>query len=145
MKHLLSFICFLHIVIFVFAQKKNAAFQLHIHKASSPINIDGSGNEPAWQEAETAKNFFMVLPMDTSYAQVKTEVKVTYDNRYFYLLAVCYKAVKGVNMVESLHRDFNFQKNDNFLLFIDPFEDGTTGFSFGANAAGAQWDGTMYQ
>ena len=32
-----------------------------------------------------------------------------------------------------------------FLVFIDPFEDQTTGFSFGANPAnGAQWDGAMY-
>ena len=30
------------------------------------------------------------------------------------------------------------------MVFIDPFEDQTTGFSFGANANGAQWDGTMY-
>ncbi len=110
MKQLLFVICLLHIVFYSFAQKKNAAFQVHIHKASSLINIDGSGDEPAWQEAETAGNFFMVLPMDTSYAQVKTEVKVTYDEHYFYLLATCYKAVKGVNMVESLHRDFTFGK-----------------------------------
>jgi hypothetical protein len=48
-------------------------------------------------------------------------------------------------MVESLKRDFSFLKNDNFLLFIDPFDDRTNGFSFGANAAGAQWDGTMYE
>ncbi len=48
-------------------------------------------------------------------------------------------------MVESLRRDFNFTNNDNFLVFIDPFEDQTTGFSFGANANGAQWDGTMYE
>jgi hypothetical protein len=46
-------------------------------------------------------------------------------------------------MVESLRRDFSFGKNDNFLLFMDPFEDQTNGFSFGANAAGAQWDGFM--
>jgi len=48
-------------------------------------------------------------------------------------------------MVESLRRDFSFLKNDNFLLFIDPFDDRTNGFTFGANAAGAQWDGTMYE
>jgi hypothetical protein len=48
-------------------------------------------------------------------------------------------------MVESLRRDFNFGKNDNFLLFMDPFDDQTNGFSFGANAAGAQWDGLMYE
>ncbi len=33
--------------------------------------------------------------------------------------------------------------NDNFLVFIDPFLDQTTGYSFGVSASGAKWDGTM--
>ena len=135
-------IVFIHFA--AFTQKKNAAFEVHIHKATSPIIIDGIMNEDAWQQAETANNFFMVLPMDTSLARVKTDVLVTYDDRNFYLMAICYKDLAGHNMVESLRRDFNFGKNDNFLVFIDPFEDQTTGYSFGANAEGAQWDGTMY-
>lgn len=126
------------------AQKKNSNYIVHIHKTSTPVIIDGIDNDEAWQHAETAKDFFMVLPMDTSFARVKTDVKVTYDEYNFYLLAICYKYSSGVNMVESLRRDFNFSNNDNFLVFIDPFEDETTGFSFGANANGAQWDGTMY-
>ena len=68
-------------------KKKNAAFEVHIHKATSPVNIDGIVNEDAWQEAEAADSFFMVLPMDTSAAEVKTDVRVTYDDRYFYLLS----------------------------------------------------------
>jgi len=141
---LITFIAILIIPVYAFTQKKNAAFQVHIHKTSSPIIIDGIINEDGWQQAETANNFFMVLPMDTNYAHVKTDVRVTYDDRNFYLLAICYKDLAGRNMVESLRRDFNFGNNDNFLVFIDPFEDQTTGYSFGANAEGAQWDGTMY-
>ena len=142
---LLLLSCCLFIVSISFAQKKNARFQLPIHKTSAIITVDGMMNEPAWQEAATAKDFAMVLPMDTSLAHVKTEVRITYDDRYFYVLATCYKQLSGANMVESLRRDFNFLKNDNFIFFLDPFEDQTTGFSFGANANGAQWDGAMYQ
>jgi hypothetical protein len=87
----------------------------------------------------------MVLPMDTSAAKVRTEVRMSYDGKHLYLLAVCYHALPGPYYVESLRRDFNFGKNDNFLLFMDPFDDQTNGFSFGANAAGAQWDGLMYE
>src|SRR5205085_9766918 len=47
--------------------------------------------------------------------------------------------------VESLKRDFNFGRNDNFLVFIDTFDDRTSGFSFGSSAAGAQWDGAMFE
>lgn len=126
-------------------QKKNASFQLHIQQAVSAIQIDGAMDEPAWQQADSTSRFFMVLPMDTSLADLHTMVKMTYDGRNLYLLAVCYNGGPGPYMVESLRRDFNFGKNDNFLLFMDPFDDKTNGFSFGANAAGAQWDGTMYE
>src|SRR5579859_1564765 len=129
----------------VTAQKKNIGFELHIHRATSPIHIDGSIDEPAWQQAERAGNFYMVLPMDTSHAVVRTEVRMTYDEKYLYLVAECFLAVPGRDMVESLRRDFSFVKNDNFIFFIDPFEDQTSGFTFGANAAGGQWDGLMYE
>jgi hypothetical protein len=135
-----SFICH-----FLFAQKKNESFQLQIRKASSTIQVDGSMNEQAWLDAAVAKNFFMVLPMDTSHAKVLTEVRMSYDAENLYLLATCFHKKGQKYMVESLKRDFVFGKNDNFLLFMDPFDDQTNGFSFGANAAGAQWDGTMYE
>ena len=126
------------------AQKKNDNYNLHIHKASSAIKIDGIMNELAWQDAEAADDFWMVLPMDTSHARVPTEVKMTYDNENLYMIAVCHLIKPGPYMVESLNRDFIFGKNDNFIFFIDPFDDRTSGFTFGANAAGAQWDGTLY-
>ena len=102
-------------------------------------------DEADWFNASPAKDFYMVLPMDTSMANVRTEVRMAYDDKHLYLIAVCYTALPGPYMVESLRRDFAFGKNDNFLLFMDPFDDQTNGFSFGANAAGAQWDGLMYE
>jgi hypothetical protein len=127
------------------AQKKNEAFQLHIHKTTTPVKIDGSIDDEAWRDAEKTAPFYMVLPMDTSFANVQTEIRMCYDDKNLYLIAVCFKATHGRYYVESLRRDFNFTKNDNFIFFMDPFNDLTNGFSFGANAAGAQWDGTMYE
>jgi hypothetical protein len=101
-------------------------------------------DEQAWKDADVAADFFMVLPMDTSDANAKTEVRMSYDDENLYLIAICFHKQDQKYMVESLKRDFVFGKNDNFLLFMDPFDDQTNGFSFGANAAGAQWDGMMY-
>jgi hypothetical protein len=126
------------------AQKINAGYRLGIQKASSPIVIDGILDEKAWEDADLATDFFMITPMDTSFARVKTDVRMSYDDHHLYLIVVNYHAMEGPYMVESLRRDFSFGKNDNFLLFMDPFDDLTNGFSFGANAAGAQWDGQMY-
>lgn len=126
------------------AQKINQHYQLHIRKSLGPIVIDGNIDEETWQRAQVATDFAMVLPMDTSRARVPTEVRMSFDEKNLYLSAVCHNKVEGRYYVESLRRDFVFGKNDNFLLFLDPFNDQTNGFSFGANAAGAQWDGTMY-
>lgn len=126
------------------AQKKNADYTLNIRKASGAITIDGVGNEAAWERTDVAKDFFMVLPMDDGPATNTSEIRMAYDDKNIYLLATFYNELKGRNFVESLRRDFAFGKNDNFLLFLDPFNNQTTGFSFGSNAAGAQWDGTMF-
>lgn len=135
---------FLFIGFQVQAQKKNEKYELRIRPASTEIKIDGVMNEGAWQTADLASNFFMVQPMDTSLAKIRTEVKMTFDKDFLYIIAINYHE-PGPYFVESLRRDFTFGKNDNFLLFMDPFDDKTNGFSFGSNAAGAQWDGIMYE
>jgi hypothetical protein len=126
------------------AQKKNDNFQYNIRQATSTIKIDGLIDEKAWNDADEVTDFFMVLPMDTSRATIKTAVRMTYDNDNVYLAATNYNGENGKPIVESLRRDFGFGKNDNFIVFIEPFNDQTNGFAFGANAVGAQWDGTMF-
>jgi len=116
-----------------------------MQRAKAPIVVDGILDEPDWLAADVATNFYMITPMDTSDAKVRTDVRMTYDNENLYLIAINYHLLPGPYMVESLRRDFAFGKNDNFLLAMDPFDDQTNGFSFGANAAGAQWDGFIYE
>ncbi len=145
MVRFLLFILLSAISLSVFPQKKNESYKLSIHRAAGPIKIDGILDESDWLNADVATDFYMITPMDTSFAKVRTDVRMTYDDENLYLIAINYHALPGPYMVESLRRDFAFGKNDNFLLFMDPFEDLTNGFSFGANAAGAQWDGIMYE
>lgn len=127
-----------------YGQKINESYRLNITKTYSPITVDGILDEPAWLKAEIATDFFMVTPMDTSYADLRTEVRMTYDDENLYIIAINYRPKNRSNVVESLRRDFSFGRNDNFLVFIDPFDDQTNGFTFGVNAEGAQWDGLMF-
>ena len=117
MRKIILFICWTF-SLSISAQKKNEAFQLPIHQAKSPIIIDGVLDELAWQDAAIADNFFMVLPMDTSRAQVKTEVRMAYDNDNIYIVATCFNSLQGGYTVESMRRDFNFGKNDNFICLL---------------------------
>ena len=121
----------------------NSDYVLHIKKAQSEITLDGVIDEEDWLAADVATDFYMVMPYDTSYSIAESEIRMTYDDDALYLSLIFYDVIPGPRVVESLRRDFSFGNNDNFLMFIDPFNDQTTGYSFGVNAAGAIWDGTM--
>ncbi len=116
-------------------------YRIEIQKSEKEIIIDGIPDDQAWQTAEIADSFHRVLPTDTGFAIAKTEVKLTYTTTTLYMAIVCFDPFPGKRPVESLRRDFNFGKNDNFLVFIDTYNDQTNGFSFGITPAGAQWDG----
>ncbi|MFM6938947.1 MAG: carbohydrate binding family 9 domain-containing protein, partial [Aquirufa sp.] len=143
MKRILILLCLSIIPYFSKAQKINERFQMNIQKTTGKVLIDGVLNEQAWFDAAAVSDFMMCNPFDSLCAQVRTDVKMAYDDKYLYISAECFLKEPGAFVVESMKRDFSFGVNDNFLVFIDTFEDKTTGFAFGANAAGAQWDGQM--
>ncbi len=116
---------------------------LHIYKASSKIKIDGELNEPDWQKAEAARDFYQNFPADTSYSLTKTEAFVTYDEEFFYVAAICYDSIKGDYVIQSLKRDFSYPVSDAFAVYIDPFNDKSNGFCFGVNPLGVQREGVL--
>ncbi len=118
-------------------------YRIHIKETTENITVDGILDEAVWQAAETAGHLQRVLPTDTGFAIAQTEVKLTYNVNNLYLGIVCHDPTPGKRPVESLRRDFAFMKNDNFIVFIDTFNDQTNGFAFGVSPAGAQWDGVQ--
>ncbi len=118
-------------------------YKIRVRKTDAPITIDGLMDEEAWSHSEVADNFRLVTPADTGFARALTEVRVLYDDSHLYLGIICHDPTPGKRPVESLRRDFSFGKNDNFIVFIDTYNDKTNGFAFGVSAAGAQWDGSQ--
>ncbi|MCK4852930.1 MAG: carbohydrate binding family 9 domain-containing protein, partial [Bacteroidales bacterium] len=116
-------------------------YRVHIYKAESELKIDGILDEKIWSQAEIADSFYRILPIDTGFAEAQTEVKLYYDESNIYMGIVCHDTLPGKRPVESLRRDFSFGRNDNFIAFIDTYNDRTNGFAFGISAAGAQWEG----
>jgi len=116
-------------------------YKINTKEITDNITIDGILDEPAWLTADKATHFQRVLPTDTGFAIAQTEVRVIYDESNLYVGIICYDPTPGKRPVESLRRDFNFLKNDNFIVFLDTYNDQTNGFAFGVSAAGAQWDG----
>lgn len=112
-------------------------------KNEGDIKIDGVLDEQVWRSAEKAVNFQRVEPTDTGFAMAQTEVQVSYNTKTLFFSITCFDPTAGKRPVESLRPDFTFYKNDNFLLFMDTFNDQTTGFSFGITPAGSIWEGVQ--
>jgi len=119
-------------------------YQIHIKKTDKKINIDGILDETSWTEAERTGKFQRVTPTDTGYAKAQTVVMLTYDELNLYVGIICYDPTPGKRPVESLRRDYSFTRNDNFMLFLDTYNDQTNGFAFGITPMGVQTEGLQY-
>ena len=126
-----------------FAQTKNkAGTGLAITKAKSAIVADGILNEEDWKVAAVATDFFLNYPVDSLPPSFQTEVRLTYDDNFFYLSFVCYDDDRP-NVVQSLRRDYEWSLNDNVGVYMDPFNDFTNGFYFNITPYGVQREGVM--
>lgn len=117
---------------------KKGNYQLLASKTKEKITLDGELNEAIWQTAQKARDFYQTFPFDTSYANAKTEAMVTYDDQFFYVAFICEDKQPDNFVVQSLRRDFNGGRNDFVTFYLDPFGDGTNGFTFGITPLGVK-------
>ena len=123
---------------YIFACTQTSNFtppQLNIKTIEAEISIDGELNEEAWATAAIAKDFVLNQPVDNELAKKKTEVRIFATANALYVGAVIYDDPDHV--ILSLKRD-NYSGNDEFAIFIDPFNKKSNGYGFGVNAHGAQ-------
>ena len=118
--------------------KYKEQYQLHIHKTNEKIKVDGDLNEEVWKTAEPAKGFWLKFPKDDAKAVTKTEVKITYDNNFIYIGAICYDSLPLV--AQSLKRDSRIRESDGLGIVLDPMNKKTNGFYFSVTAFNVQAD-----
>ncbi len=119
----------------VFAQQDD--YTLHIRKALAPMVLDGKLEETDWQTADIATNFKLNFPNDTAFSSWQTEARVTFDDEFLYVGAVCMEQRTDYT-VQSLKRDFASGTTDVLNISIDPFKDGLNGFIFSVSPLNAQ-------
>ena len=113
---------------------------LQIAKTSEPITIDGMDKENSWSKTSVASQFINKWPTDSGLAKLQTEVRLLYDDKFLYVFAIMH--VQDNNLViQSLKRDINPYYSEGFSVVLDPTGQKSSGFTFGVNASGAQFDG----
>ncbi|RNC84006.1 MAG: hypothetical protein ED557_09560 [Balneola sp.] len=119
-------------------------FILEAQKSPITIRIDGNLDEEAWNNAVITSDFLNKWPKDEGYAIGQTKAWILYDNEYLYIGAINYQKKEDL-VIKSLKRDNSSYhwESDAFTVVLDPYNQKTTGFIFGVNAAGAEVDGIV--
>lgn len=121
------------------------AQSLLVSPTDSLIRIDGLHTESVWQRAQSATGFVLNFPNDTATAYNNTDVRVTFDDNYLYVAVVCYDRDPQKRIIaSSLRRDWEWDRNDNFTVYLDPFGDRTNGFTFNITPLGVEREGQMF-
>ena len=110
-------------------------------KVNASIKVDGDLNEPEWQNVPVAKNFVMFEPDNgkPETNELRSEVKVLYDNDAIYIGAILYDNEPTKILKEISERD-NLGAADLFGVFINGFNDGQQEYSFNVTASNGQLD-----
>ncbi|MGA0049240.1 MAG: hydrolase, partial [Flavobacteriaceae bacterium] len=90
---------------------QNEERSVFVKKIDKSIQIDGKLDEAIWSEAESANDFWQIFPIDSVKANVKTSVKVLYNNEFLFF------GIEALSddpnfIVSSLKRDFSARNND---------------------------------
>ncbi|MEZ4777590.1 MAG: DUF5916 domain-containing protein [Bacteroidia bacterium] len=139
MKSLLSLL--LGFPILLFAQNAPGT-ALHIKKAKGEIVLDGVLDEPDWQQAQAADNWYLNYPVDTLPVEFQNAAKLTFNDEFLYVAFVC-SDDSMPDMINSLRRDFDYDLNDNVGMVISPYNDRLNGFFFAITPKGVQMEGTV--
>ena len=108
---------------------------IYVKYIDKPITIDAVLDEPEWQEAKPATDFWEYFPTDTIQAKQQVEIKMLFDDKNLYV-GMKINSENDKYVIPSLRRDFRASGNDNISLIFDTFHDGSNAFFFGTNPYG---------
>jgi hypothetical protein len=108
-----------------------------------PLRVDGVLDEAMWQTAQPADGFTQREPDNGAAATERTEVRVLYDANRLIIGATLYDSEPDRILGNQMQRDQSFSADDRFIVTLDTFADGRSGYIFETNPLGALSDGLV--
>ena len=114
---------------------------IDVNRANSIPIIDGIViDDPAWIDVKTISDFTQKTPDEGFEISEKTIVGIMYSDQHFYVSVIAYDKDPNRIVVSDTRRDASLNNSDSFSFIIDTFKDFQTGYLFGTNAAGIEFD-----
>lgn len=111
-----------------------------------PPLVDGEVlGDPAYEGATPATEFWQTQPRAGDPASEHTEVYIVNTRSTLYFGIVCYDREPDRIISTSSRRDSSLADTDSFQMVVDTYRDQLTGFVFGTNPAGIEYDGQLTQ
>jgi hypothetical protein len=107
------------------------------------VRLDGVPDEEFWQRADVADGFVQQEPRTGEPATEHTEVRIAYDDQNLYIGVTLRDSDPAGVIGRALQRDAGLGSDDRFMLILDTFMDGRTGYFFEINPAGLHGDGLL--
>jgi hypothetical protein len=102
--------------------------------------MDGTIDDPLWQEATPITNFLQREPYEGQAATEHTEVRILYTKSAVYFGIVCHDSAAAGSVATQLRRDVTQELDDYFEIVIDSRRDGRNAYVFQINPLGTQRD-----
>ena len=99
--------------------------------------------DPAWETAVPSGGFVQSAPDEGEPASERTEVRVGFDDETLFVGVVCYDRDPAKIIVAERRRDASLDESDSFTIVLDAYSDRQSGFVFGTNPAGIEFDGQV--
>jgi hypothetical protein len=109
-----------------------------VSRINGPIVIDGHVDEPAWELIEPLP-LVAYTPVAGLPPSERTEIRIAYDDNYFYASIRAYDSEPDGIRANTLYRD-RYSGDDNFHILIDTFNDYETGMVFVTSPTGNRRD-----
>ena len=122
------------------ATRAVTAFRL---PGGEPLRLDGVLDEAVWRMAQPADGFVQRDPDNGAAATQRTEVRVLYDANRLVFGATMFDAEPSRILGNQMQRDQPFSADDRFIVTLDTFLDGRSGYIFETNPLGALSDGLV--
>ncbi|TVR50600.1 MAG: hypothetical protein EA421_16935, partial [Gemmatimonadales bacterium] len=105
--------------------------------------IDGNLNKPIWEEGEFLSGFVQQEPLEGLPSTERTQVKLLQDDAALYVGVWLFDSEPDRIVMGERRRNANLRQSDAFLFVLDTFRDTQSGFAFGTNPAGIEFDGQV--
>ena len=102
-------------------------------RTDETIVIDGVLNEAAWAEAAVIEDLHQILPVEYAEPSQKTQYLVLYDTDALFLAARMYEDEPDGVTANVLRQGGRSWLDDQFNIYLDPFNDKRSGYQFQVN------------